>query len=111
MNGWRYGMQVLMVAVVTGTLAACGTSSAARQASPARAAATTAVAAGTRPYQLYTHCGIDEALIGSRYFEAVRPLSDGQGNPPAGWGNPYQDGTMTLLSSTEAVFLDVAGHR
>ena len=64
-----------------------------------------------RPYQLYTHCGIDEARIGNRYFEAVHPLSDGPGNPPAGWGNPYQRGTMTLLSSTEALFRDGAGHR
>jgi hypothetical protein len=63
-----------------------------------------------RPYRLYTHCGIDEARIGNRYFEAVHPLSDGQGNPPAGWGNPYQQGTMTLLSPSKAVFRDDAGH-
>ena len=111
MNTWRRGLQVLMVAVVTGTLAACGTSPAARQASPAQAGATTAVATGARPYQLYTHCGIDEALIGNRYFEAVHPLSDGQGNPPASWGNPYQQGTMTLISPAEAVFRDSAGHQ
>jgi hypothetical protein len=111
MNCWRRGMQVLMVTVVTGTLAACGTSPASRQDSPAQAGATTTVATGARPFRLYTHCGIDEALMGNRYFEAVHPLSDGQGNPPAGWGNPYQDGTMTLVSSTEAVFRDVAGHR
>lgn len=104
-------MLVLIATVVTGALAACGTSPASQQASPARAGATTAVATGARPYQLFTHCGIDEALIGNRYFEAVHPLSDGQGNPPAGWGNPYQDGTMTLVSSTEAVFQDAKGHR
>ena len=63
------------------------------------------------PYRVYTHCGIDEAGIGSRYFEAVHPLSDGQGNPPAGWGNPYQQGTMTLLSPSKAVFRDDAGHQ
>ncbi|HEV2374859.1 MAG TPA: hypothetical protein VGS19_22205 [Streptosporangiaceae bacterium] len=63
-----------------------------------------------QPYQLLTHCGIDEARIGSRYFEAVHPLSDGQGNPPAGWGNPVQQGTITLLSRTEALFRDHAGH-
>ena len=100
-----------MVTVVIGTPAACGTSPAARQAGLAQSGATTTGAAGARPYQLYTHCGIDEALIGDRWFEAVHPLSDGQGNPPAGWGNPYQDGTMTLVSSTEAVFRDIAGHR
>ena len=62
-------------------------------------------------YQLYTHCGINEARVGNRYFEAVHPLSDGQGNPPSGWGNPYQPGTMTLLSPATAVFRDQAGHQ
>jgi hypothetical protein len=63
------------------------------------------------PYNLYTHCGVSEARVGSQYYLAARPLSDGAGNPPAGWGNPYQAGTMTLVSATEAVFTDTAGHR
>ncbi|MDH6439423.1 hypothetical protein M2158_007964 [Streptomyces sp. SAI-144] len=62
------------------------------------------------PFDLYTHCGIDEARIGSTYFEAEVPLSDGSGNPPDGWDNPTQRGTMTLKSETEAVFTDGAGH-
>jgi len=49
-------------------------------------------------------------MLHGRYFEAVHPLSDGL-NPPPGWGNPYQQGTMTLLSPTEAVFRDQAGHQ
>ncbi|RSS57050.1 hypothetical protein EF909_13535 [Streptomyces sp. WAC01280] len=64
----------------------------------------------TIPFELYTHCGIDEARIGSTYFEAETPLSDGSGNPPEGWDNPTQRGTMTLKSETEAVFTDDAGH-
>jgi len=93
-------------------LAACGSSPAARSASPGRPSPASAAAAGSpRPYRLYTHCGIDEARISNRYFEAAHPLSDGQGNPPPGWGNPYQQGTMTLLSPTAAVFRDHAGHR
>jgi len=35
------------------------------------------------PYNLYTHCGIG-------YYETTPPLNDGSGNPPPGWGNPYQ---------------------
>ncbi|MBD0711157.1 MULTISPECIES: hypothetical protein [unclassified Streptomyces] len=62
------------------------------------------------PFELLTHCGIDEARIGSTYFEAETPLSDGRGNPPRGWGNPTQLGMMTLTSETEAVFTDDAGH-
>jgi hypothetical protein len=63
------------------------------------------------PYNLYTHCGIDYAQVGNRYYEATPPLSDGSGNPPPGWGNPYQPGTMTVISPTQAVFTDKAGHR
>ncbi|MFE0700364.1 hypothetical protein [Streptomyces sp. NPDC058872] len=54
--------------------------------------------------------GIDEARIGSTYFEAETPLSDGSGNPPEGWDDPTQLGTMTLKSESEAVFTDDAGH-
>jgi hypothetical protein len=99
------------LAVAALALAACG-SPPSPLAGPARPSPASAAAqAPPRPFQLYTHCGIDEARIGNRYFEAVRPLSDGQGNPPAGWGNPYQPGTMTLLSPSTAVFRDRAGHR
>jgi hypothetical protein len=70
-----------------------------------------ASAANSMPYDLYTHCGIDEARINGRFYEAVKPLSDGNSNPPPGWGNPYQHGTMTLASPSEAVFTDSAGHR
>ncbi|MFE5908102.1 hypothetical protein ACFQ6B_03260 [Streptomyces wedmorensis] len=64
----------------------------------------------TIPFDLLTHCGIDEARIGSTYFEAETPLSNGSGSPPEGWDNPTQRGTMTLKSETEAVFTDDAGH-
>jgi hypothetical protein len=89
-------------------LAACGTGPVAQATVPG---GPSPAAASPQPYQLYTHCGSGEARIGSRYFEAVHPLSDGHGNPPPGWGNPYQQGTMTLLSPAEAVFRDRAGHQ
>jgi hypothetical protein len=80
--------------------------------SPSPSKVTTgAVVMRPSPYHLYTHCGVDEARIGSQYFEAVHPLSDGSGNPPPGWGNPYQAGTMTRESPALAVFTDSAGHR
>ncbi|RZU72706.1 hypothetical protein EV384_1086 [Micromonospora kangleipakensis] len=62
------------------------------------------------PYRLYTHCGIDEARIDGHWYEAVDPLSDGNGNPPPGWGNPFQAGEVHLVSPTEAEFRDPAGH-
>ena len=57
-------------------------------------------------YDLHTHCGIDYAQVGNRYYEVTPPLSDGSGNPPPGWGNPYQPGTLTVISPTQAVFAD-----
>ncbi|GAA5189497.1 hypothetical protein GCM10023346_04200 [Arthrobacter gyeryongensis] len=43
------------------------------------------------------------------FFLADQPLNDGHGNPPAGWGNPYQSGTITVAGS-QAVFHDDSGH-
>ncbi len=62
------------------------------------------------PFTLLTHCGIDEVQFEGRYYEAVTPLDDGNGNPPSGWGNPTQAGTMRALSPTEVEFRDAAGH-
>lgn len=62
-----------------------------------------------QPYRLYTHCGIQWARIDGTFWRATRPLSDGSGNPPRGWGNPYQDGTLTLTTSTTANFSSPAG--
>jgi hypothetical protein len=107
----RYVVPAAASAVMAGLLAACG-STATLPIMPGRSSHVTQLAAGSPvPYRLYTHCGIDEARIGDRYFEAVHPLSDGGGNPPRGWANPYQQGTVTLLSPTTAVFRDRTGHR
>jgi len=63
------------------------------------------------PFQLYTHCGIRYADFDGRRFYADPPLDDGSGNPPRGWGNPFDNGTMTLVNKSTAVFTDPAGHR
>ena len=59
---------------------------------------------------LYTHCGVRGIEIGGVWFAADPPLVEAGGNPPAGWGNPDQRGTITLLTGTEAVFRDDARH-
>jgi hypothetical protein len=105
-------------AVVVGALAAAAVVLLADVASPrgtqaqptAPKVSATAVFVRSEKYTLDTHCGVDEARIGDRYFEAVHPLRDKSGNAPPGWGNPYQAGTMTLVSPAEAVFTDHAGH-
>jgi hypothetical protein len=60
-------------------------------------------------YELYTHCGISEAKVGSDFYQASPALNDGEGNPPAGWGNPYQVGTMTVHDDGTAQFVAPGG--
>lgn len=69
----------------------------------------TATAVSGVPFALLTHCGIYEAQVQDTFFAADQPLDDGHGNPPAGWGNPYQSGTITVAGS-QAVFHDDNGH-
>ncbi|WP_185746063.1 hypothetical protein [Oryzihumus leptocrescens] len=62
------------------------------------------------PFALYTHCGIHELAYAGKYYTRVGgPLTDGQGNPPAGWDNPYQRGSL-VVRATQAFFSDATGH-
>ncbi|MBV8945954.1 MAG: hypothetical protein JOZ95_11080 [Solirubrobacterales bacterium] len=89
---------IATVVVVSG----CGS----RTSSPATRQTT---AHAGRPYQLYTHCGIDWAKINGTFWRAQHPMSDGSGNPPAGWGNPLQDGTLVFINPATARFDSSAG--
>ncbi|MEU8666271.1 hypothetical protein [Streptomyces anulatus] len=100
----RAGQTIIALALVTGVLTGC------TEADESAGAGRATPSGRTIPFDLSTHCGIDEARIGSTYFEAETPLSDGSGNPPEGWNNPTQHGTMTVKTKTEAVFTDDAGH-
>jgi len=67
------------------------------------------------PFDLPTHCGINELMANGRYFQRVGGvLDDGSGNPPAGWsqtsaGHLGQRGTLTITGDI-AVFRDKEGH-
>jgi hypothetical protein len=77
-----------------------------------RALATNPAATGAhrgRPYTLLTHCGIEWAKIDGTFWRATRPLSDGNGNPPSGWGNPTQKGKLSFTNRTTAEFDSPAG--
>ena len=95
----------LVVLAAMGILSACTSASTASSTRLPRSSSPSGA-----PYSLYTHCGITEALVSGTYFAADTPLSDGNGNPPAGWDNPYQQGSITLLSPTVAIFNDVHRH-
>jgi hypothetical protein len=61
------------------------------------------------PFNLFTHCGIKWARIRGTYWRAEDELSDGNGNPPEGWGNPYQSGRLSFQSRRTATFRSPAG--
>jgi len=68
------------------------------------------------PFDLPTHCGINELMANGRYFQRVggalvdgARTPNGLGNPPSGWGNPSQRGTLTITGDV-AVFRDKEGH-
>ena len=64
----------------------------------------------TVAFDLYTHCGVIDLMAYGKYFTHVGgSLSDGSGNPPDGWSNPFQRGTLTVSGET-AVFRDNQGH-
>ena len=60
----------------------------------------------TVAFSMYTHCGVESTQFNGRVWNAVEPLyaSPERLGPPLGWGNPEQDGRLTLESSDRAVF-------
>lgn len=54
-------------------------------------------------YVLHTHCGVTHAEIDGTYWEATPPQLE-EGGPPAGWGNPLTQGTLTIDSDEIATF-------
>jgi hypothetical protein len=82
-------------------VAGCGSST---TPSPARDPSAGASSRVTQAFDLYTHCGIGEAKIGGDFYTASPVLDDGNGNPPPGWGNAGQLGTMTVRGNGTAHF-------
>jgi hypothetical protein len=65
-------------------------------------------------FQLYTHCGLEAPTamdFDGSFWDPVgaRPTSSGGGNPPAGYGNPIDLGTITLISPTRAQYRSRTG--
>lgn len=52
---------------------------------------------------LYVHCGVQWARIDGDWFE-TEPLNDGDANPPPGWGNPYDKGSLTMVDRDTAEY-------
>ena len=98
------GLSIVGILVAAVALSACG------QQGSAPVTARPSETSKTMAFDLYTHCGINGLKVNDRYFQHVGgSLDDGSGNPPKGWGNPYQLGTLTV-SGDLAVFRDDVGH-
>jgi hypothetical protein len=87
----------LVLAALATAAAGCGSVSITTSATGVTRGPSAIAGARGRPYQLYTHCGIAWARIDGTFWRATKPASDGAGNPPRGWGNPFQNGTLTLM--------------
>lgn len=57
-----------------------------------------------RDFQLYTHCGVNGAMIDGRWWQISPSLDDGDGNPPPPWDNPFQNGVLRFTSDDTAIF-------
>lgn len=66
-----------------------------------------------QPFELYTHCGVDRSIIefDGEVWEAIGPgpLSDGSGNPPAGFGNPFDTGWIARTGDDTAAYQSSGG--
>lgn len=91
-RGWMSSVAMVSALTLCGTgLAGCGESE--------------------RSVELYTHCGVIDLEIDGVWYEREGGLlSDGNGNPPPGWENPYQEGTVESLGDDAVIFKDSAGH-
>ena len=62
-------------------------------------------------YRLPTHCGVEYAFFSGRWWTATPQLYENEAkvNPPPGWDNPTEPGTMRLVSRDEASFVGDSG--
>jgi len=63
-------------------------------------------------FRLYTHCGLNNPTgpdFDGSFWESAGAADDGSGNPPPGFGNPIDNGTMRLLSANLAEYRSSQG--
>lgn len=58
---------------------------------------------------IYTHCGVRRAYFDGYWWLVDPMLSDGNGNPPSGWGNPYDRGMMEMVAVNVALYTSESG--
>lgn len=65
-------------------------------------------AGATYDYVLYTHCGVEWAPIDGVWWR-TDPLGVADANPPDGWGNPYDAGSLTVTGDDTATYTSDTG--
>lgn len=96
-----------MTTIAVGLLTACGMTSDLPTDAEQTAYAESAPPVGEAvDYFVYTHCGVESLSVGGRWWHAVEPLygGNGPGDSPDGWGDPYQEGELTLNSEDSITF-------
>jgi hypothetical protein len=58
---------------------------------------------------LYTHCGLRHVEFDGSDWAISGVLDDGSGNPPDGFNNPVDYGTVTLVTRDTATYLSEYG--
>jgi hypothetical protein len=58
---------------------------------------------------IYTHCGLGQIKFAGSFWAIQGSLGDGNGNPPPGFANPIDRGTIELLSDDEAIYRSQRG--
>jgi hypothetical protein len=105
----------LLAAAAGLLLVACGDSAGTGSgATPAPASGGVGPSSGQgapEPFNLYTHCGVIYTDYQRVTWYADPPLSDGNGNPPPGFGNPIDKGTMQRISTHEADYVSSSGRK
>ena len=104
----RRALLVLSLAGAVLAVSGCGAASDAPSGSPAPTASVLDLGAA-QPHQLYTHCGVIWTQFQGATWYADPPLSDGNGNPPPGFGNPTDSGTMRRVSAHRAQYVSSSG--
>jgi hypothetical protein len=107
-----HGVRIAVCAAALIAAVGCSGDDAVERSQPSATAPATGrstVPSTTRPYSLLTHCGIEWARIDGVWWQAESRLSDGSGNPPAGWANPTQNGILEQIDGSTMRFVSPAG--
>ncbi len=116
MTGNHRALSVTALSVVVLTARCTGTTNGSFETAPTETPSTQSsnapsdtpskgVTPSGKQFEVYTHCGVENTRIRGVWWHAKPPLYNKRRNgPPAGWGDPYQTGTLTMVSDDRAVF-------